>query len=48
MRKTNLKAYSFYDRDKIIWLYHTTESINLFMVKVDKKRKYIVIYFPYY
>ena len=37
MRKTNLKAYSFYDRDKIIWLYHTTENINLFMVKVDKK-----------
>ena len=39
MRKTNLKAYSFYDRDKIIWLYHTTETINLFMVKVDKKKK---------
>ena len=48
MRKTNLKAYSFYDRDKIIWLYHTTENINLFMVKVDKKRKYMVIYFLYY
>ncbi len=48
MKKTNLKAYSFYDRDKIIWLYHTTENINLFMVKVDKKRKYMVIYFPYY
>lgn len=44
MRKTNLKAYSFYDRDKIIWLYHTTENINLFMVKVDKKKENIWLY----
>ena len=48
MRKTNLRLTHFMIETKIIWLYHTTENINFFMVKVDKKRKYMVIYFLYY
>lgn len=44
MRKTNLKAYSFYDRDKIIWLYHTTENLSLLKIKVDKKKENIWLY----
>ena len=28
----------------MVWLYHTTENINLFMVKVDKKKENIWLY----
>ena len=46
MRKTNLRLTHFMIETIMALSYH--ENINSFMVKVDKKRKYMVIYFLYY
>ncbi len=51
MKKTNLRLIHFMIETKLFGLYHTTENINLFMVKVDKKKKiygYILSILSYY